>query len=112
MKWIGHKEFGPNYSPFHEKDITFDDDLNINHWLEQWNLTYKDCYENFKNKENIYFICYEKLCSSSEYWLYVLQILNIKDNTIFNLKSYKVTSHEMDEDLIKGLSLCRKQSIS
>ena len=31
-------------SPFHEKDITFDDDLNINHWLEQWN-DYKDCYE-------------------------------------------------------------------
>ena len=110
MKWIGHKEFGPNYSPFHEKDITFDDDLNINHWLEQWNLTYKDCYENFKNKENIYFICYEKLCSSSEYWLYVLQILNIKDRYDFQFKeSYKVTSHEMDEDLIKkGLSLYRK----
>ena len=48
----------------------------------------------------------EKLCSSSEYWLYVLQILNIKDRYDFQFKeSYKVTSHEMDEDLIKGLSL-------
>ena len=49
MKWIGHKNLVQTIT-FQEKDITFDDDLNINHWLEQWNLTYKDCYENFKKK--------------------------------------------------------------
>ena len=110
MKWIGHKEFGPNYMPMHDKDLYFDDDLNINHWLEQWYLTYKHCYENFKNKENVYFICYEKLCSASGYWLDVLQILNIKEKYDFEFKeSNKAISLEMNKDIInKGLSLYRK----
>ena len=110
MKWIGHTEFGPNYIPIHDKNLYFEDDLNINHWLEQWHLTYQNCYENLKNKENIYFICYEKLCNSSEYWLDVLQILNIEEIYDFEFKeSNKVISLEMDEDIIKkGLSLYHK----
>ena len=110
MKWIGHSEFGSNYIPIHTENLCFKDDLNIHHWLEQWYLTYKHCYENLKNNENVYFICYEKLCNTSEYWLDVLQILNIKDKYNFEFKeSNKVISLEMDEDIIaKGLSLYRK----
>ena len=109
MKWIGHSEFGSNYIPIHTENLCFEDDLNIHHWLEQWYLTYKHCYENLKNNENVYFICYEKLCNTSEYWLHVLQILNIKDKYNFEFKeSNKIISLEMDEDIIaKGLSLYR-----
>ena len=112
MKWIGHTEFGPNYIPVHNKNLCFKDDLNINHWLEQWYLTYQNFYENLKNKENIYFICYEKLCSSHEYWLDVLQKLNITDPYNFKFKeSNKVISLEMDEDIAnKGLSLYKELS--
>jgi len=107
MKWIGHTEFGPNYIPIHNKNLYFEDDLNINHWLEQWHLTYKNCYENLKNKENVYFICYEKLCNASEYWLDILQILNIRMKSDFGFKeSNKVIDLEIDEDIAhKGLSL-------
>ena len=110
MKWIGHTEFGPNYVPINNKGLCFDDNLNINHWLEQWYLTYKHCYENLKNNENVYFISYEKLCSASEYWFDILQILNIKEKYHFEFKeSNKVITLEMDEDIIKkGLSLYRK----
>ena len=110
MKWIGHTEFGSNYIPIHSKNLCFEDDLNINHWLEQWHLTYKHCYENLKNNENVYFICYEKLCNTSEYWLDILQILNIKEKYNFEFQeSNKVISLEMDEDVIaKGLSLYNK----
>ena len=112
MKWIGHTEFGPNYTPIHNKNLSFEDDLNINHWLEQWYLTYKHCFNNLKNNENINFICYERLCNVSEYWLDILKISNIKDKYDFEFKeSKKVISLEMDGDITnKGLSLYKELS--
>ena len=107
MKWIGHTEFGPNYIPIHVKNLCFEDDMSINHWLEQWYLTYKHCFENLKNNENVYFICYEKLCNSNEYWLKILEILNLTEAYNFEFKeSYKDISIEMNEELVsRGLSL-------
>ena len=112
MKWVGHTEFGPNYTPIHDKNLYFEDDLNINHWLEQWYLAYKHCFDNLKNNENVYFICYEKLCNGSEYWVDVLQILNIKETYDFAFKeSSKEVSLEIDNDLSnKALSLYSKLS--
>jgi hypothetical protein len=107
MKWVGHTEFGTNYIPIHDKNLYFEDDLNINHWLEQWYLTYRNFYENLKDQENTCFICYEKLCNSSDYWLGLLQILNIKETYDFAFKeSLKEVSLEIDNDLSnKALSL-------
>jgi len=107
MKWIGHTEFGPNYIPIHNKNLSFDNDLDINHWLEQWHLTYLNCLETLKNKDNIYFICYEQLCNSKEYWLDILKILDIKQTYDFAFKeSRKETSLEVDNKLSnKALSL-------
>ena len=112
MKWIGHTEFGLNYIPIHEKNLCFEDSLTINHWLEQWYLTYKHCFENLKNNENLYFICYEKLCHESEYWLDILKILNIKDKYDYEFKeSNKVISLEMDGGIThKSLSLYKELS--
>jgi hypothetical protein len=105
MKWIGHTEFGLNYTPIHKKDLCFGDDLNINHWLEQWYLTYQNCYESLKNKENVYFICYEQLCNSEEYWLNVLKVLNIAQTYNFTFReSHKNISLEMDDGIINKCS--------
>jgi len=86
--------------------------LTINHWLEQWYLTYKQCFDNLKNHENVYFICYEQLCTSKEYWLDILKILDIKDRYDFEFKeSNKIISLEMDQDIAhKGLSLYKELS--
>ena len=67
-------------------------------------------YLNLKSNQNVHLICYEKLCNTSEYWLDVLQILNIKEKYNFEFKeSNKIISLEMDEDIIeKGLSLYSK----
>jgi hypothetical protein len=112
MKWIGHTEFGPNYIPIHDKNLSFKDDLSIKHWLEQWYLTYKNCYENLKSKDNLYLICYEKLCNSRKYWLDVLQILNIKETYDFEFKeSNKTISLALDEGIThKSLSLYKELS--
>ena len=44
MKWIGHTEFGPNYVPIYNENINFNIDLEINHWIEQWYLTYNNAF--------------------------------------------------------------------
>jgi hypothetical protein len=104
MKWIGHTEFGPNYIPVHEKNINFRDALNINHWLEQWYITYQDCYKTLKSKNNIHFICYEKLCSSKEYWLDILEILNIKERYDFEFK-------ESNKNISLGIDDCISKKV-
>ena len=49
MKWIGHTEFGPNYIPIQNQNLNFQNDLEINHWIEQWYLTYSKAF-NFRSK--------------------------------------------------------------
>ena len=112
MMWIGHTEFGPNYIPIHDKKLCFEDDLTINHWLEQWYLTYKQCFDNLKSNENVYFICYERLCNTNEYWFDILKILNIEETYDFEFKeSNKIISLEMNEEITnKGLSLYKTLS--
>lgn len=112
MKWIGHTEFGPNYIPIHNKDLNFDNYLDINHWLEQWHLTYQNCYDALKNRCNIYFICYEKLCSSKEYWREILHLLDIRKTYDFEFKKFhKDISLSIDDSTIKnGLSLYKELS--
>ena len=97
MKWIGHTEFGPNYIPIHNKNLSFKNDMDINHWIEQWYLTYSNCIETMKNKDNIHFICYEQLCTSEAYWLDILKILAIKETYNFIFKeSRKVITLDLD----------------
>ena len=107
MKWIGHTEFGPNYIPLYDKNLSFEDDLDINHWLEQWYLIYQNCYEKLKNKSNIIFICYEQLCCSEEYWFNILHFLNIRKTYKFEFKkSYKEIALSLNENAKKkGLYL-------
>lgn len=101
MKWIGHTEFGYNYIPIHDKNLNFKNDLDINHWLEQWHLTYQNCFESLKDKDNVYFICYEQLCNSKEYWLDILKILDIKKT--YNFK-FKESQKDISLDIKNGIN--------
>ena len=100
MKWIGHTEFGPNYIPINMKNLRFEDNSHINHWVEQWYLTYSNSFKDYKNKKNFHFICYEKLCSSKKYWSDILKKLGIKKFYDFEFsESYKEISLEIDESI-------------
>ncbi len=99
MRWIGHTEFGPNYIPFHTENLSFEDDLTIDHWIEQWYYIYRYLFDSFKANENVYFICYEKLCNTDDYWFDLLKILKIKKTYNFGFKeSNKVISLELNPD--------------
>ncbi len=89
MKWIGHTEFGPNYIPIQNQNLNFDNDLEINHWIEQWYLTYKNAFQSLKNKKNIYFISYEKLCSTKDYWYKIQKISKIEEYYDFEFRESK-----------------------
>ena len=89
MKWIGHTEFGPNYVPINSENIFFKNSSEINHWVEQWNLTYRNCLETLIHKNNVYFISYEKLCSSRDYWLEILKKLEIQEIYEYEFKESK-----------------------
>lgn len=105
MKWIGHTEFGPNYFPVVNKNLTYRNDLDINHWIEQWYQIYKRCLANFEGNHNVSFVCYEKLCLQKEYWLEVLKIIDINRNYNFDFReSKKEISMTIDNDLIKKAS--------
>lgn len=103
MHWIGHTEFGPNYIPIHDSNMHFEDDLNINHWMEQWYLIYKNCLQQLNNNQNVHFICYEKLCSSTDYWHRILEILSVDSPYNFKfVESKKDLPLDTDNDLKKS----------
>ena len=105
MKWIGHTEFGPNYIPLHQNNLIYRNPLYFNHWLEQWYLTYHTLLNNFKDKNNIYFICYEKLCLSKSYWNDLLSKLSVNKKYNFKfIESRKDIDLEIDTILRKKAS--------
>ena len=113
MKWIGHSEFGPNYIPIHNQNLNFHNDLEMNHWIEQWYLTYIDSFQSLKNMKNVSFISYEKLCSNSEYWFQIQKLVNIRKPYDFEFKkSKKEISWKVDAGLKeKALSLYNELNI-
>tara|TARA_B110000967_G_C18885867_1_gene563934 strand:- start:58 stop:1029 length:972 start_codon:yes stop_codon:yes gene_type:complete len=105
MKWIGHTEFGPNYLPVVNENLTYRNDLDINHWIEQWYQVYKRCLAISKNNSNVVFVCYEKLCLQKEYWLEMLKIIDINKKYSFDFRqSKKEISMNIDHNLIKKTS--------
>ena len=100
MKWIGHTEFGPNYIPIHNQNLNFHNDLEINHWIEQWYLTYSDSFQSLKNKKNVHFISYEKLCINKVHWFQIQKLVNIEKPYDFQFKESK---KDIPLDIDKGL---------
>ena len=100
MKWIGHTEFGPNYIPIHGENLRFKNDFDFNHWLEQWLLVYYNCFETLRNRDNVYFICYEQLCYSEKYWLEILRILGMPQKYDFKFTESKIDLSLKFDDVI------------
>ena len=109
MKLIGHTEFGPEYKPIYKRNLNFKNDLDINHWLEQWCLVYQNCFKTHQDKNNVNFICYEKLCSSKEYWFNILRMLDVKNIYDFEFKkSYREISSNIASNIDSDLAIKAK----
>ena len=105
MKWIGHTEFGPNYNPIKNSNLIYKDHLDLNHWIEQWYLVYKDSIKLHKDQGNIIFICHERLCTSKEIWTDLLKLLDIKSKYDFEFHlSKKHSTLSKDNEIIRKAS--------
>ena len=89
MNYLGHNEFGLNHIAWN-KPINFNDLNNINYWLEQWTLFYKNIQEKYKNYKNCHFVVYEKL-TDQNYINLLLKKIDIKiekNTTKINFKNF------------------------
>lgn len=101
MKLIGHTEFGASYRPIYTVDLQYLNDLNINHWLEQWYLSYKECLKKNVRNDKCYFIPYTSLCNSEITWNFVTRQLDINKSYGFTFKeSIKQFDGEIDQNLV------------
>ena len=100
MKWIGHSEFGMDYSPIVSKNLKHKNYLKINHWLEQWKYLYQELLQS-RFKDNLYFICYEKLCNERLIWSKIQSLLGINNSVNF-VKKEKNINLKYDINLNKS----------
>lgn len=97
MDLIKHSEFGMDYSMVCSSNLKYLDTSKLNHWLEQWYLTYKNILNNHSNHRNINLICYESLCEIPEVWKTIKELLQIDDNIVCKFeKSEKVITQKFD----------------
>lgn len=87
MNYLGHNEFGLNHKPW-KNPIQFNDSNNLDYWLEQWLLFYKNIYRDYQSYKNCYFIIYEKL-TDSNYIKMFLEKINLDEIDNMNLNYFK-----------------------
>ena len=99
MSLIGHSEFGLDYIPQIDKNLKYSNFQNINHWLEQWYLTYNKLSQ-FLNSSQVLFVCYEELCKNHNIYKSILNFIDIDFINEFNFRlSLKEINLEYDSGL-------------
>tara|TARA_S200000501_G_scaffold330980_1_gene332660 strand:- start:85 stop:1053 length:969 start_codon:yes stop_codon:yes gene_type:complete len=99
MSLIGHSEFGLDYMSQFDNNLKYSDSNNINHWLEQWFLTYR-MLSQFLNSSQVLFVCYEELCKNHFIYRSVLDFIDISFVHGFDFRlSLKEINLEYDSEL-------------
>jgi hypothetical protein len=91
MNYLGHHEFGILHESWNIP-IRYDDPLNINYWIEQWYLFYKNLLQSFSKDKKPYLFCYEKI-SKKNYLSKFMKIVEISSDTNSYLKFIKHDLH-------------------
>jgi hypothetical protein len=105
MNWIGHSEFGQSYRPIISSNLKYQDNMTLNHWLEQWYLVYKQVTELSIGQESFSPICYESLCNDLQQWKKIKELIDIDQSIVFKFThSKKIIDEDFDEALLKRCS--------
>lgn len=100
MNLIGHSEFGLDYKKIVTSNLKYPNDNELNHWLEQWYLTYTIVLTFLQNSDNTYLINYEALCNKPIVWTNLKELLEIKQEVSF---SFKVSCRPIDKTIDKTI---------
>ena len=102
MSWIGHSEFGLDYSPLYVNNLKYSNFNDINHWLEQWYLSYNDL-KQYRKSSNVFFICYEQLCADQSIFELLLNFINVNYKSKYDFRlSFKKIKLDYDKELYKN----------
>ena len=102
MTWIGHSEFGQGYEPIISFNLKNQNDMHLNHWLEQWYLSYKQVSELSIERESFALICYESLCDGPVVWEKIKELIDVDPNVVFEFRqSKKIIDEDFNEVLLK-----------
>ena len=102
MSWIGHSEFGLNYQPIVSENLEYENVLNLNHWLEQWYLTYLGVLDTQLEISPCQLVCYESLCEDKKVWFQIQENLFIKHKKESKFQSSQIEiSEEYDIELLQ-----------
>ena len=100
MNWIGHSEFGLDYKMIHPSNLQYPNEMQFDHWLEQWYLTYKSVLEFSVKKNEFCLIGYESLCINPNVWIEIKKLLGVDQEIQFSFKEDKtVIDQEFDKNL-------------
>ena len=95
MKYTGHSEFGRGYVPIMSANLQYTDHYSLNHWLEQWLLTYTNVLKQCSDLPHAYPVCYERLCSSPILWEGIKKKCGIPKHLSCNF-SFKESKKEVE----------------
>ena len=100
MQLIGHTEFGPCYEELESINLKYDNPSELDHWLEQWLLSYHAIMEIAHEQRNIYLVCYESLCSDKSTWQNLKKLVDLDEKTNYQFKeSIKQIESSYDQAL-------------
>lgn len=107
MKYLNHHEFGIDHISWY-KPINFKDYNDINYWLEQWYLFYKNIYKRRMNDKNCFFVNFDNL-DNKRYLKKILLFTNCETNKrLIYFRKKKNTYHCNLRLKIKCMNLFKK----
>ncbi len=102
MDLIGHTEFGVCYEMIYKENIKFQNPANLNHWLEQWKITYQNALNLSEMNMNMHLISYEDLCKDSKCLKSLFRVIDLDAGKKFQfIESKKEISDDVDKYLSK-----------
>ena len=102
MGWLVHHEFGSDHRPFilGKKELTQQDQDNLNYWLELWLYTYSYIAEHAA--DTIHLVCYETLCDDgAQVWKEVAELVQLGDHT--GTLAFSGSHHQLDDSFDESL---------
>ena len=96
MNYLGHHEFGVSHKPWN-KIVNFGNLNDINYWLEQWYLFYKNIFNSYNNHNNCKYVDYSKL-TDHNYVKTLLKWVKLENLKIKNIDFFK-NSYKKDLEL-------------
>lgn len=103
MDFLGHNEFGIHYIPWNVS-IKYQEFFDLNHWLEQWLLFYKEVLK-LNSVKNLIFLSYEEICNDPNLSKKLTEKLEVRFHANFFKMSNKKVIIDYDEALLNKCEL-------